>query len=475
MKTFVCKNCNQQIQRPAAPLRCDYCGAQRIGLFRETAGYAPPAGGPYAPAPGAPAPGGYQPFPPTPGVPPVPGAPGVPGGMPGYPASPYQTAPQPGVPPYPGMTSPQGYPARPGVPPQPGFAPQPGVPPTPGAFTQPGVSTQPGMYPQGGHCAPAEPFSAAGCFATAMDAISTRGAAPAESVNAAGDDASAECSPTTAGSRTTNGAAARLWSAALSGHAVSVGRHPGSRRLAPHGPTRPASGAVPANPRSQPRSFTDSRMAAATDRGYVRTLARHSTAANPTAHAACGSRTAPSGTRLAAASRLSAAGRFSAAGSPFWPTASTSAPARSGTGDAALANGIPATAGCVSATGSAMERFASSGPSGHGRIARLDSSQRVRTARTGGCRTDRSDSAGARLAAGTPVAAGTRVAAGAHLATGDGGNRVAGTIPGGYRGRAPGRFIASAPHPTAAAPDQATRAGRLPWIHAACRAGSNIG
>ena len=42
------------IQRPAAPLRCDACGAQRIGLFREIAGPVQTGSVPQAPAPRAP-------------------------------------------------------------------------------------------------------------------------------------------------------------------------------------------------------------------------------------------------------------------------------------------------------------------------------------------------------------------------------------------------------------------------------------
>jgi len=35
MKIFVCSQCGASVRRPTAPLRCEACGAQRIGLFKE--------------------------------------------------------------------------------------------------------------------------------------------------------------------------------------------------------------------------------------------------------------------------------------------------------------------------------------------------------------------------------------------------------------------------------------------------------
>jgi hypothetical protein len=43
MKNFVCRNCGNTVKRPSAPLKCDACGQQRVGLFKSADGPSKPA------------------------------------------------------------------------------------------------------------------------------------------------------------------------------------------------------------------------------------------------------------------------------------------------------------------------------------------------------------------------------------------------------------------------------------------------
>lgn len=57
LKTFVCRECGAQVRRISAPLRCEACGAQRVGLFRSQADEPAASTSPAAasPTPAAPA------------------------------------------------------------------------------------------------------------------------------------------------------------------------------------------------------------------------------------------------------------------------------------------------------------------------------------------------------------------------------------------------------------------------------------
>ena len=88
MKTFVCRNCDAEVRRPTAPLKCDACGQQRIGLFKEMPA-GPPAQSTAGP-PAAPTEAGQTAPPPAASPPPV--APAPPSPPPGAPSTLQQPA-----------------------------------------------------------------------------------------------------------------------------------------------------------------------------------------------------------------------------------------------------------------------------------------------------------------------------------------------------------------------------------------------
>ncbi|HEX3658350.1 MAG TPA: PQQ-binding-like beta-propeller repeat protein [Pirellulales bacterium] len=69
LKTFVCRDCGATLRRPSAPLRCEACGAQRVGLFRLQPADAPSAAS-ASPAPPSPKPVPVRAAPAAPAPPP---------------------------------------------------------------------------------------------------------------------------------------------------------------------------------------------------------------------------------------------------------------------------------------------------------------------------------------------------------------------------------------------------------------------
>ncbi|MCE9545242.1 MAG: PQQ-binding-like beta-propeller repeat protein [Planctomycetia bacterium] len=154
MKTFACSHCGAQVRRPTAPLKCDACGQQRIGLFKEVKAAAggSPAPPPPAPTPIAPKPVVAQPPPAKPTIAPPP--------APLRPAAPVASAPASPSPPAPSTPAPKAAaptrvqpPARSAPPPKPISPPSipaktaspspPSTPPTPAARKPAAASSSP--------------------------------------------------------------------------------------------------------------------------------------------------------------------------------------------------------------------------------------------------------------------------------------------------------------------------------------------